>query len=40
MSGNTRIGPNPRISGWLNVPNDIPTTVDSLYGQRQGFWKR
>jgi hypothetical protein len=40
MSGNTRLGPNPRIYGWLNVPNVIPTTVDSLYGQRQGFWKR
>jgi hypothetical protein len=40
MSGNTRLGPNPRIYGWLNVPNVIPTTSDSLYGQRQGFWKR
>ncbi len=40
MNGNIRLGPNPRIYGWLNVPNVIPTQVDSLYGQKQGFWRR
>jgi len=40
MSGTTRLGPIPRIYGWLNVPTDSQITGDTLFSQRQGFWKR
>lgn len=40
MSGTTRLGPMPRIYGWLDVPGSWQLTGDTLFSQRQGFWKR